>query len=438
MMDKNSLNYQNRNLSDVFKELQAKQENTKKKKISTPDFNMSYMYKNSKIKNFIGIDITHTIIIFAILIVFTFLFLNKAIFANTNMSDYEINTNVLDMQNIISKNADINTFKEQAITEYNIVYATIRTNNPSLPKGEEIITKEGKLGKEKITSVKTYKNQQLIDELILYKETISNPESQYMDVGTSEFLAKHKVHIGDTMYVTKDISLQKSTSKFSEKVTDIVENMDVKLLELPNEEWAKVSFDNNEGYIKTSNLTSATSNPEIVDKNRIMKIMSDVSINMKLNKSSGLTKKDFKKILSDLSEDKNNIFKDNYEVFYNMDKKYNINGVFLASIAIHESGWGSSTIADDKKNLFGYGAYDSSPYESSVEFSDYSNGIETVAAALAKHYLNTSGTKINDTETADGIYYNEPTVAGVNVRYASDPDWHTKVFNYMQILYDRL
>ena len=31
---------------------------------------------------------------------------------------------------------------------------------------------------------------------------------------------------------------------------------------------------------------------------------------------------------------------------------YHINGVFLASMAIHESGWGTSTIAKDKKNLF--------------------------------------------------------------------------------------
>ena len=41
-----------------------------------------------------------------------------------------------------------------------------------------------------------------------------------------------------------------------------------------------------------------------------------------------------------------------------MEKKYNINGIFLASMAIHESGWGTSQIAQDKKNLFGYGSYD--------------------------------------------------------------------------------
>jgi hypothetical protein len=57
---------------------------------------------------------------------------------------------------------------------------------------------------------------------------------------------------------------------------------------------------------------------------------------------------------------------------------------------------------------------------------------------LAKNYLNTSGTKINDEETATGTYYNGPTIAGVNTRYCTDKDWATKIFNYMDMLYSRL
>ena len=209
-------------------------------------------------------------------------------------------------------------------------------------------------------------------------------------------------------------------------------------MELTSEDWCKVSFDDKEGYLKTEDLTSASSTPDIVEKCRIKRILINVDINMELNKSSGLTKDDFKKVLSDIPQDKNKILENNYEVFYDMDQKYNINGIFLASIAIHESNWGVSTIANDKKNLFGYGAYDRSPYDSSYSFSDYSDGIETVAKALAKYYLNTSGTKINDDETAVGSYYNEPTLKGVNTRYASDKEWYLKVFKYMELLYDRL
>ncbi len=86
-----------------------------------------------------------------------------------------------------------------------------------------------------------------------------------------------------------------------------------------------------------------------------------------------------------------------------------------------------------KKNLFGYGSYDNTPYESSFEFTDYSEGIETVAKSLVKYYLNPSGTKIYDGETAAGWYYNGPTLSGVNTRYATDQDWHKKyivIWNY--------
>ena len=147
---------------------------------------------------------------------------------------------------------------------------------------------------------------------------------------------------------------------------------------------------------------------------------------------------DYKKIFTGLPNDTNKIFQDNYQVFYNMEKKYNINGLFLASMAIHESGWGTSQIANDKKNLFGYGSYDNTPYESSFEFTDYSEGIETVAKSLVKYYLNPSGTKIYDGETAAGWYYNGPTLSGVNTRYATDQDWHKKVYSYMELLYNRL
>ena len=159
---------------------------------------------------------------------------------------------------------------------------------------------------------------------------------------------------------------------------------------------------------------------------------------MELNRTSGLTLNDYKKIFTNLSDDKNKIFQNNYTAFYNAEKKYNINGIFLASMAIHESGWGTSQIAKDKNNLFGYGSFDSSPYDSSYEFVDYAEGIETVAKSLVKYYLNPVGTKIYNNETASASFYNGPTLKGVNTRYASDKEWHLKVYSYMETLYNRL
>ena len=458
--DKNS--YENRNLSDVFKELQAMQHggssehvngqaSRQENKVNNINETLNYFSSNSQKTRTTNktndLKLSHIITGCSILVVAMALFFPRdTSFKNSyakvdteeSISEYELNRHRLNIQNIISENSDMDRVKEQAVEERDVEYETTYTDTPTLPKGEEVVTQEGIIGKDKVTVVKTYENGEFVEEIILAKENILEPTPKLINLGTSEFLAKHKVHIGDTMYLVNASNLKESADVNSKDVAEVKQSIDVKLLDLPSEEWCKVSFDGVEGYIKTSNLTSSYTTPNIVEKNRIQRILLKVNINMELNKTSGLTLADYKKIFTGLSNDTNKIFENNYQVFYNMEKKYNINGIFLASMAIHESAWGTSQIAKDKNNLFGYGSYDSTPYESSYEFTNYAEGIETVAKSLVKYYLNPSGTKIYDGETAAGWYYNGPTLSGVNTRYATDSDWHTKVFNYMQMLYNRL
>ncbi len=439
-----------RNLSDVFRELQEMQHNPQPsepvKPINSKETKKYFNFRNNNPYQNHDLKLSHIIIGCGILIVGLAVFFPK----NTSfkqsyakeeiseISEYELNRHRLNIQNIISENANMGRVKEQVTEERDIEFETEYNNNPSLPKSEEVIMREGTIGKETVTVVKTYENGNFVEEIILNKEKMVDPVSKVIDIGTSEFLAKHKVHIGDTMYLVSTSNLKESADSSSNDVAEVKESLDVKILELPSEEWCKVSYDNIEGYIKTSNLTSSYTTPNIVEKNRIQKILIKVNVDIELNRTSGLSLNDYKKIFTNLSNDKNKIFENNYTAFYNAEKKYNINGIFLAAIAIHESNWGTSDIAKDKKNLFGYGSYDSTPYTSSFEFADYSEGIETVAKSLVKYYLNPSGTKIYDNETASAWFYNGPTLKGVNTRYASDPDWYSKVFTYMQTLYNRL
>lgn len=446
-------NHDNRNLSDVFKELQEIQQaqttNSKKhnkrayraKKNFAFHFRMDNPYRNSDLK------LSHIIVGCGILIVgLAVLFPKNTSFTQSyakeetieEVSEYELNRHRLNIQNIISENADMDRVKEQVTEERDIEFETEYNNNPTLPKSEEVVTQEGSLGKENVTAIKTYENGTFVEEIILSKEKLVEPVSKKIDIGTSEFLAKHKVHIGDTMYFVDTANLKETPNDASADVAEVKKSLDVTLLELPSEEWCKVSFDSIEGYVKTSNLTSSYTTPNIVEKNRIQRILIKVNIDMELNKTSGLTLNDYKKIFTGISSDTNKIFENNYTAFYNAEKQYNINGIFLASIAIHESAWGTSQIATDKNNLFGYGSYDETPYESSMEFTDYAEGIETVAKSLVKYYLNPSGTKIYGGETAAAWYYNGPTLQGVNTRYASDTQWYTKVYSYMETLYNRL
>ena len=448
----------NRQLTDVFKELQEtrlKYEEQNKK--------MAKKVHNSTVNNSSGRPkktyfitqktVSISLSLFAVILAFI-----VAVFWSTSISakdtsielysplsdigknsvSIEINRHRINAHNIITSNSALETVKEQVVEERDIPFETLYTERNILPKGEEVVLQEGINGKKNVTLVRSYENGELKEETILNEEKTQDFLPQIVDVGTSDFLANVQAHLNDTLYLTKKGTLYEETSDTSEEVAEIPIYLDVTLLDLPSEEWCKVSYDGIEGYIQSTYLTSDKVNPNMPEKCRIQKIMLTLDETMPLNQSSGFTLEDYRKIFSNLPNDKYNIFEDNYEVFYNVDKKYNINGIFLASLAIHESAWGTSQIAQDKKNLFGYGAYDETPYESSFEFEDYSEGIELLAKVMVKYYINPVGTKIYDGEKALATYYNGPTLADVNIRYASDENWHSKVYSYMKMLYSRL
>lgn len=168
------------------------------------------------------------------------------------------------------------------------------------------------------------------------------------------------------------------------------------------------------------------------------KLVEKLSKDMPLNKPSGLTLSQFKKMFKDEKKDKNGVFEENAEYFYYIEQSYGINGVFVAAIGIHESAWGTSRIAKDKKNLFGYGAYDMNAYASAYSYNGYAAGIDMIARVLMKNYLNPKGTVIYNGEIATGKYYNGNTVAGVNKRYATDKNWANSVYKWMEYLYGKI
>lgn len=352
--------------------------------------------------------------------------------------DVEINRHRLNAHNIIVSNASLETVKEQVVEERDIPFETVEQQCSYLPKDEKTTIQKGEVGKKDVTVVKTYENGEFKEENILSETKTKDFLPEIITVGTSEFLAKIKAHLNDTLYLTSDSVLRKEASDTSDEVAKIEKYIDVKLLELPSEDWCKVSYDSIEGYLPTKVLTSAVATPTMPENNRIKKIKDKLNIEMPLNKPSGLTLKDYQKIFKDLPNDKNDVFEDNAKVFYEVEQEYKINGIFLASLGIHESSWATSQISKDKKNLFGYGSYDSTPYESSYDFDTYEEGIVLVAKVLTKYYINPPGTKIYDNETAVATYYNGSTLEAVNQRYASDEDWHQKVFLYMEMLYNRL
>lgn len=378
------------------------------------------------------------IIIIALIISF---FKNRIFATNTANKEeqtivaFEENQKSIDVIEVMLENT--NSDRKMVNEQRDVQFETQYEDNPNLPRDEEQVKQEGKIGKIQVTALQEYKDDQMINEEIIDSKTLEEVVTKIIYKGTSDFLKKYSVHIDDQMYLLEAEDLKEEAKDDSNTICNVPRYLNVKIKEA-GEEWIKVAYNGKEGYLKTTNITSEAVTPMIKEKNRIATLKNNLNVDMDLSVPSGLTLSDFKTVLSNNLSDKNKIFEQSAEYFYKAEQKYKVNGIFLASIGIHESAWGTSKIANDKNNLFGFTAYDSDPYNSATSFDNYENAINKVAEVLSTKYLHVAGTKISDELTATGTYFNGTSAKSVNVRYASDTGWADKVFNYMQYLYNKL
>lgn len=111
----------------------------------------------------------------------------------------------------------------------------------------------------------------------------------------------------------------------------------------------------------------------------------------------------------------------------NAEATYQINALYLLAHAILESQWGTSGIAQSKKNLFGYNATDVDPDGNAFSYETYKASIEDAAKRLTTNY-----------QTVSGSYFNGSFVGnkgkGMNVSFASDPYWGEKIAGHMYLI----
>ena len=146
-----------------------------------------------------------------------------------------------------------------------------------------------------------------------------------------------------------------------------------------------------------------------LSRKRIPKYSVSEIYKLDLTKPSGVTEEDLKKVtkkgLKGLEAD-----------FIEAEEKYGVNCVFLMSIAIIESGWG--TMLFKKNNMFGFGQ---------KGYATKRDNIMAVAKSLSKNYLKKGGS-----------CYNGKTVSAVNKRYAASSKWDDKVASTMKSLYSKM
>ena len=365
---------------------------------------------------------------------------------NENFEKIKIsNAKIVDVYDfIIKNNHNKDVTKEEIVEEEEeLEYITKYENNSSLPKGTIQVTQEGRNGKQKVYIRKTYNNDEVINEEQIKSTITKSAVNKIVEIGTAGYSSNYKVKVGDTLYVTSDrLSVMLENSEESQKVGTILKNTEVKLLQI-GDYFYQINGGGVIGWVNKDSLTYINPNlssAEIEENYGGMtksQALKKLSSDMNLNIPSGLSLEQFKKVLND-PKDKNKILYNNAEYFYYAEKQYNINGIFVAAVAIHESNWGTSKIANNKNNLFGYGAYDSSPYNSAYSFSDYSESIDLISRVFVKYYLNPTGTKIYNGEIANGKYYNGNTLSAVNKKYATDKNWANSVYNHIKYLYNKL
>ena len=363
---------------------------------------------------------------------------------NTSNNKEISNANQIDVEKIINENTNNGQTEQITKKEEVLEYLTQYRTNKEIPKGISVVVQEGRQGKQEITIKTTYdKEGNQIKEEQTNATIIKASANKIIEVGGASYTSNYKVKVGDKIYVTSDeLAVRAEAEEESRKITTLKKNDELKVLEI-TQNWYKISYQNITGWVKSEctifiNPNSSEEQKQTTAESKTKEqLLSTLSINMQLNKPSGLTLEQFKKVLSD-SKDKNKIFENNAEYFYYIEKQYNINGIFVAAVGIHESGWGTSKIAMQKNNLFGYGAYDSNPYNGAYNFSNYSESIDLLARVFVKYYLNPAGTSIYGGEKAVGSYYNGATVKGINTKYASDKNWANAVFSHTQYLYNKL
>lgn len=347
----------------------------------------------------------------------------------------------IDVYEIIDRNTTNNNVEQITKKEEILEYITQYKTNKEIPKGISYVVQEGRSGLQEIITKKVLDgNGNILSEEIVKTNVIKASCDKIVEIGEAEYTSNYKVKKGDTVYVTSDVlGLMLEPNEESKKMTTLVEKDKIKVLDI-NQNWYKVSYQNRTGWVKAECTNYININKEYNQQENgktKQQLLSTLKFDMDINKPSGLTLEQFKKVLSDL-KDTNKIFENNAKYFYYIEKQYNINGIFVAAVGIHESNWGTSQIAKQKNNLFGYGAYDSNPFNGAYQFNNYAESIDLIARVFVKYYLNPSKTNIYGGEKAEGTYYNGKTISSVNKKYATDKNWSEAVYNHMKYLYNKL
>lgn len=142
-----------------------------------------------------------------------------------------------------------------------------------------------------------------------------------------------------------------------------------------------------------------------------------ISRNMDLTILTGLSKEDFKKLISNVKYDTSKFFYDNSDYIYDLCQEYQINEIFFCGLISAESGW---NIASNHRRTHNYISLMTK--NGLIHYNSVEDGLIAAAKALHNNYL-----------TEGGRFYHGKTLYGVKTKFCpASSTWVELVYGRMQ------
>lgn len=267
-----------------------------------------------------------------------------------------------------------------------------------------------------------------------YNVTV-NGTSGYIYIGDfSKYSDVTEQKITDTTFVTlTKVTIHKKPDKSAELTTTIPNANIVVATYKTSNGWYKIKYDGKTGYVPISSLQQVKTGDPL--NGRVGYQFLDLRI------PSPVTAKQINDYIEKnyRSQGSVSVLSGKGQAFIDAGNKYGVNALYLAAHAIHESAFGTSQISLGKNNLFGYGAYDASPFIAAYRFDSVEANIEYIARQIKATYLSPGNWRYKGSylgfSTKDMNNKRiDANSEGMNFYYASDPNWAKGITRHMETI----
>jgi uncharacterized protein YgiM (DUF1202 family) len=236
---------------------------------------------------------------------------------------------------------------------------------------------------------------------------------------------------GKTFAVRANLNVRKEPNTDSAILATISKGTIIAPTHKTSNNWFKITYNNTIGYVSGDYVTEVVTGAPLNGARDGYQFID-------LRTTAPVTAEQINRYIENYvnSTKKPSVLLGKGQAFIDAGKKYGVNALYLAAHAIHESGFGTSRLALTKYNLFGYGAYDATPFVAAYRFSSVEESIDYIARKLKATYLNPTSPYFKGpylgfrTNTLAGTRVDESS-EGMNFYYASDPYWGQSIARHM-------